>query len=69
MVLAFDLMKGDVFKYMMRRGALPADCALPESQARALFVQVLSGVEHIHKNFIIHGDLKLENLLYVSVPQ
>ena len=68
MVLAFDLMKEDVFKYMVRKGSLPSDCALSESQARALFLQVLSGVEHIHKNCIIHGDLKLENLLYVSVP-
>lgn len=64
MVLAFDLMKGgDVLSYLSRRGPLAADCALPESQAKAVFLQVLSGLEYSHKNMIIHRDLKLENLL------
>jgi serine/threonine protein kinase len=62
-VLAFDLMQGDVFKYMVKRGTTAAECALTENQAKALFHQVLSGIEYIHKNLIIHSDLKLENLL------
>ena len=54
---------GDVMAYLQKRGTLAEDCMLPEKSARALFLQVLSGLEFVHKNLIIHRDLKLENLL------
>ena len=63
-VLAFDLMAGgDVLQFLQKRGPLASDCALPEVQAKSIFLQVLSGLEFAHKNLIIHRDLKLENLL------
>lgn len=36
---------------------------ISEDQTRAFVLQILSGVEHIHKHRIIHRDLKLGNLL------
>ena len=54
---------GDVLSYLCRRGHRAADCALPESKAKGVFLQVLSGLEYSHKNLIIHRDLKLENML------
>jgi serine/threonine protein kinase len=54
---------GDMLQYLQKRGPLAADSALPEAQAKHIFLQVLSGLEFSHKNLIIHRDLKLENLL------
>jgi cell division cycle 2-like protein len=34
------------------------------SQLKCLFYQVLKGVEYIHKNWIMHRDLKTSNILY-----
>ena len=36
---------------------------LTEPQARAIFWQLLLGVQHLHSLGIVHRDLKLENLL------
>lgn len=33
------------------------------SEAMAIFVQVLMGVDHLHHHMYIHGDVKLENIL------
>jgi serine/threonine protein kinase len=37
-----------------------------EETARVIFVQLLSGVEHMHARNIAHRDLKLENILLSS---
>ncbi|UJR35847.1 hypothetical protein I4U23_028591 [Adineta vaga] len=48
---------GELYDYLnrMRR--------IPESQARAIFRQIVSAVHFLHKNQIVHRDLKLENIL------
>mmetsp|Transcript_2146 Transcript_2146/g.4948 ORF Transcript_2146/g.4948 Transcript_2146/m.4948 type:complete len:572 (+) Transcript_2146:209-1924(+) len=48
---------GDFFDFLAYRGHVT------ESEARALFLQILSGVEFCHNHFVVHRDLKPENLL------
>jgi serine/threonine protein kinase len=38
----------------------------PEGQARLYFQQLVSGVQHLHLNDVVHGDLSLENVLVTS---
>jgi serine/threonine protein kinase len=37
---------------------------MSEKQARNIFIQLVKGVEYMHKNSIIHCDIKPENLLF-----
>lgn len=37
-----------------------------ESEARGIFLQLLSAVEHLHKCGVYHRDIKLENVIYNS---
>lgn len=36
---------------------------LPESQVRRYITQILSALQHLHRNGLVHRDLKVENLL------
>ncbi len=40
-----------------------------ESEVKCLAMQLLSAVEYIHRNWIVHRDIKLSNLLYNSKGQ
>eukprot|EP01034_Spumella_vulgaris_P022541 gene22541-28673_t len=40
-----------------------------ESEIKCLVQQLLSAIEYIHRNWIIHRDIKLSNLLYNSKGQ
>ncbi|UJR10177.1 hypothetical protein I4U23_014392 [Adineta vaga] len=48
---------GELYDYLNRMKRIP------ESQARAIFRQIVSAVHFLHKNNIVHRDLKLENIL------
>lgn len=41
---------------------------LSEASARRIIVQVALAVHHLHRNGIVHRDIKLENLLYTPSP-
>lgn len=48
---------GELYDYLNRMKRIP------ESEARAIFRQIVSAVHFLHKNQIVHRDLKLENIL------
>ena len=40
-----------------------------ESEVKCLAMQLLSAIEHVHNNWIVHRDIKLSNLLYNAKGQ
>ncbi|KAI0980059.1 hypothetical protein GJ496_000308 [Pomphorhynchus laevis] len=48
---------GELYEYLNRMKRIP------ESEARAIFRQIISAVHFLHKSHIVHRDLKLENIL------
>ena len=39
------------------------DVGMPELQAQSFFIQIMSGLEYLHKKGVTHRDIKPENLL------
>jgi len=52
---------GELKDYLYERGRLS------ETEARLLFIQMLSAVNHCHSLRVIHRDLKLENILFADL--
>ena len=64
--------KGELFDLIDRNGRLRVSFSwltlrsidlLKEDDARRIFSEILSAVEHAHRNGIVHRDLKTENVL------
>nr|XP_058926890.1 serine/threonine-protein kinase MARK2-like [Kogia breviceps] len=49
---------GDMFDYLTTHGRMP------EAQARGLFQQLVSALQHCHQRGVVHRDLKPPNLLF-----
>ncbi|KAI3378302.1 hypothetical protein SNEBB_007148 [Seison nebaliae] len=52
--------RGELYDYLNRKKRIP------ENEARGIFRQIVSAVHFLHKNRIVHRDLKLENILIDS---
>jgi len=52
--------KGNFYRYLRRKGRLP------EASAKSVVSQLLQALSHLHKEGVIHRDLKLSNILLVE---
>ena len=69
-VLAFELMAGgDLHNYLCKRGGdkrVVADVKLTNAESKRVFQQIVNGVSYAHSKYIIHRDLKLENIFLIA---
>ena len=55
--IATDLARFDLLQYLRLKGGLR------ETLSRRIFYELISGINHLHINGIVHRDIKCENLL------
>ena len=51
---------GSLVDYMQKEGALT------ELESRNIFSQIADAINYCHKRFIIHRDMKLDNILFAN---
>lgn len=51
---------GELYAFVHERGKLS------EAEAKPLFAQVVAAVSHMHKNNLVHRDIKAENIMFSS---
>jgi carbon catabolite-derepressing protein kinase len=56
-ILVLEYAGGELFNYIVEKGRMS------EGEARKLFQQIVTAVEHCHYHRIVHRDLKPENIL------
>lgn len=56
--MMMELFQTDLLCFVQKRGVF---C---ETAAKAVFRQLVDAICYMHKNNVVHGDLKLENILY-----
>jgi len=52
---------GDLFDRIMAYGG-----RVPETDARGLFVQMCAALLHLHSRNVVHGDVKLSNIMFAN---
>ncbi len=61
--ITMEFLDGETLADRLTRGPLP------ETEARAIALQLCAGLAEAHRNQVIHGDLKSNNVILTSGPQ
>jgi len=63
-VMVMEFIEMDLLAYLEKKRG-----KISKSEITHIFKQILAAVKFMHKQYIIHGDIKLENIMYDSVHQ
>lgn len=61
--ISMEFLKGETLAERLRRGALP------KAESRTIALQLCAGLAEAHRNNVIHGDLKTNNVFLTKGPE